>query len=255
MVGAPWPDGSPLADEPVAAGSDRNPELVVSTPNLRLGVEVKAPALLAHEEKRGSRPLQAGGRLFPASRLEEMAGGKEKLTLPRDNPVKDFLASADGKFAGFRAADADFYGVLAIVWDDFIYEPITALLHPASGLLTENSFARHEEDEPLRFPNVDAILLISHLQYLKRALAEDGDCQPFCFSADPFRWDLDPARPVAVINTPDGRSLPDWVSKVLAVRALESIPGAEYQPSDLVQWIDLDEPARVEGSRTPRSAP
>src|SRR4051794_2098329 len=42
---AGWPEGSTFADEPVAPGSARNPELIVSTPQLRLGVEVKAPAL------------------------------------------------------------------------------------------------------------------------------------------------------------------------------------------------------------------
>ena len=133
IVRLAWPEGTAFADEPVAPGSPRNPELVVATPDLRLGVEVKAPSLLAHEALRGSRPLQGGGRIFTPDQLERIAGGKEKLTLPRDNPVKDFVASAEGKFTAFRANDPEFYGVLAIVWDDFIYEPITALLHPMSG--------------------------------------------------------------------------------------------------------------------------
>lgn len=241
VVRAGWPPGSTFADEPVAPGSERNPEMVVSTPTLRFGVEVKAPALLAHEAQRGSRRLQAGGRIFPPSRMEEMAGGKEALTLPRDNPVKDFLVSADDKFAQFHAHDPDFYGALVIVWDDFIYEPITALLHPSSGLFSENSFARDRSDAPLRFGNVDVVLLVSHLQFLKRALAEDDDHQPFSMSDQVFRWDIDPARPVAIVNTPDGRALPDCVTELLRVRPLETIPGAEYQPSDWVQWINPDE--------------
>lgn len=191
---------------------------------------------------RGSRPLQAGGRILTPQELEEIAGGKEKLTLPRDNPVKDFLVSADGKFAAFHADDSDFYGVLAIVWDDFIYEPITALLHPSSGLLTENSFARDAHGDPMRFPNVDAILLISHLQWLKRALGEGHPDVAFAMSDQAFRWDFDATRPVAIVDTPDGRPIPEEIRKLLGVRPLDAIHGAEYRPSDMVHWINLDEP-------------
>ena len=244
MVRADWPGPTGFVDEPVAPGSARNPEMVVSTPQLRVGVEVKAPSLLAHEAQRGSRPLQGGGRIFPPDKLVEMAGGKDKVTLPRDNPVKDFLISADAKFAAFRSQDDGFFGLLAIVWDDFIYEPITALVHPSSGLLTANSFARDERDAPIRFPHIDGLLLISHLQYFKWALAEDGASEPFRLSDQIFRWDIDAARPVACLDTPDGRPLPDDIKDRLGVRPLETILGAEYQPSDLVNWIDTQRPRK-----------
>jgi hypothetical protein len=237
-VRASWPEGSTFVDEPVAPGSARNPEVVVSAPGFRVGVEVKAPALLDHEGKRSSRRLQSGGRIFPPDKLGEMAGGEENLTLPRDNPVKDFLVSANQKFAAFHADDADFFGILAIVWDDFIYEPITALLHPSSGLLTENSFARAGDGTPLRFEHVDGILLISHLQYLKRALGEDGRSRPFVMSDRAFEWDIDPARPVAYVDTPSGKQVPEAIRAILHTTSLEKIAGAEYQPSDWITWID-----------------
>jgi hypothetical protein len=227
MVCAPWPDEPTFADEPVAPGSARNPELVVSTPQFRLGVEVKAPSLLERETMRGARPMQAGGRIFSPEQLAEVAGGKDKVTLPRDNPVKDFLKSADGKFASFRAEDEAFYGLLVIVWDDFIYEPVTALLHPASGLLTDRSFAR-SGDGPLRYPNIDAIVLLSHLPWLKRALGEDVRQNPFTMGQQAFRWDLDVARPAVLVNPPDGRGLPRHVELLLDLHPLETIPGAEY---------------------------
>ena len=211
-------------------------------PDSRLGVEVKAPSLLAHEAQRSSRPMQAGGRVFSQNQLLAIAGGKEKLTLPRDNPVKDFLVSADAKFAAFRMQDNDFFGLLAIVWDDFIYEPITALLHPASGLFTGNSFARDADDGPIRFPHIDGVLLISHL-HMKWALAEDGGDNPFSLSQDIFRWDIDPARPVAYVDTPHGRPVPDSVTALSTRRpGARHNPGAEYQPSDLVNWINPIQP-------------
>jgi hypothetical protein len=237
-VGAGWPEGTSFADEPVAPGSALNPELVIHTDDFRLGIEVKAPSLLAHEAQRSTRPLQGGGRILPPDRLAQMAGGRDQLTLPRDNPVKDFLISANDKFAAFHAVDPDFFGALAIVWDDFIYEPITALIHPASGLLTDSSFARDDDGVVMRFEHVDAILLISHLQYLKWALAEDGTTRPFQFSHQAFRWNIDAARPVTYVDTPHGHTLPAQVPTLLELLPLGEMQGAEYQPQDWIGWIN-----------------
>jgi hypothetical protein len=237
-VRASWPEGTTFADEPVAPGSARNPEFVVSMPASRIGVEVKAPALLEHQRRRARRPLQAGGRVFPAEQLVEIARGEERLTLPRDNPVKDFLISADAKFAPFQEADADFYGLLVIVWDDFMHEPVTSLIHPSSGLLTANSFARDGSGARLTFPSVNGILLVSQLQYFKLALAEDGQGHPFVIGGDIFKWDIDPARPVAHVDSPNGRPIHADVRSLLGARLLSEIAGAEYQPSDLVFWIN-----------------
>src|SRR5262245_693099 len=98
LVRANWPWPVSFEDEPTAAGSARNPELVVRGPGMFIGIEVKAPALLTHARTRAERPIQSGGRVLPAGRLEEIAGGASRVTLPRDNPVKDFLASANDKF-------------------------------------------------------------------------------------------------------------------------------------------------------------
>jgi hypothetical protein len=94
--------------------------------------------------------------------LVERSAGDDGITLPRDNPVKDFLVDADAKFKAFKSK-ADCTTVLVIVWDDFIYEPITALAHPKSGLLTANSFAKDANGSPMKFPNVDAVVLVRHL--------------------------------------------------------------------------------------------
>jgi len=92
-------------------------------------------------------------------------------TLPRDNPVKDFLASANAKFAAFRQADPAFVGVLFIVWDDYVNEPIGALLNPASGLLTPNSFDRDENGEPRAYQSVDAVVVLRHQVQLQEGMA------------------------------------------------------------------------------------
>lgn len=233
-----WPTGTTFADEPVAPGSGRNPEFVISTADLRIGVEVKAPALLQHAEQRSSNPFQAAARTLPPNALEQLAGEGKKVTLPRDNPVKDFLLSADAKFAPFHEADADFYGLLVIVWDDFIYEPVSSLTNPSSGLFTPSSFATDEQGAPLKFAHMDGIVLVSHLQFLKLALSEDGAGRPFEIGRDIFRWNIDPARPAAYLDTPAGKSIPGDVQTLLSTRPLDELPGAEYHPSDLVIWIN-----------------
>jgi hypothetical protein len=55
------------------------------------------------------------------------------VLLPRDNPVKDFLLSADAKFAAFKAQHLTFTSALVIVWDDFIQEPRTCTLSTANA--------------------------------------------------------------------------------------------------------------------------
>lgn len=112
-----------------------------------------------------------------------MFGGK--ATLPRDNPVKDFLISADEKFRNFKR-EGNFYSVLFIIWDDFIYEPISAFLAKPAGLFLEDSFARDGAGKALRFKNVDAVFLDRQLtQFMNSAgdpfLGAEYNPQDFVF--------------------------------------------------------------------------
>jgi len=158
-----------FSDEPTIGESKKNPEVTIETDSFTLGVEVKSPKLREHEEKRNSNPIQIPGRMGIAADLIENAGGADNVTLPRDNPVKDFLISADGKFAEFKKHVTPFYSVLVIVWDDFIYEPITSLVAEHSGLLTDNSFAKDEDGNPLQFNNINAVITIRQLHQFRRA--------------------------------------------------------------------------------------
>ncbi len=134
-------DGHALfAHEPGRKG-EKNPECEVSIAGHWCAIEVKAPALMAHAEKRRSQPWQLAGRVpqgvFPPTSVK-----------PRDNPVKDFLVSAEAKFAAYEAHRTGALRLLFIIWDDFCNEPITALLSPGSGLLTPESFHRGQEYIP-----------------------------------------------------------------------------------------------------------
>jgi hypothetical protein len=66
--------------------------------------------------------------------------------------VKDFLVSAEAKFTIFEGHRPNSLRLLFIIWDDFCNEPISALLSPVSGLLTEQSFHRGADGAPARTP-------------------------------------------------------------------------------------------------------
>lgn len=165
-----WPEGTTFQHEPAVTAKGKRPELRVTTPERSFLFEVKTPALLTHIENRRINPFQAAGRALPQDQLEILVGGAG-LTLPRDNPVKDFLIDAEKKFAQFKAVQ-DETSVLVIVWDDFIYEPITVLKHEQCGLLTPNSYWKDAAGLAVRYPHIDAVVLIRHLTYLYRAAGD-----------------------------------------------------------------------------------
>jgi len=226
-----WPSTATFDMEPVAGASNYNPEVVVRVDGLgSLGVEVKAPDLLDHTGKRTAHPFQLNARGDYAAALSD------KVTYPRDNPVKDFLIHSDKKFAGFRAADPDFRSILVIVWDDYVNEPLAALSAPGSGLLTPNSFHR-QDGQPVTYPNIDSILLVRHQHQLVRGLAGrpliDGRRDLLDYGRRheyPFH---------AVINNPAGRTIPSEFLRPLHSWPVEALEGPEYSPGELVMWTEF----------------
>lgn len=227
-----WPASAKFEMEPVAGGSKANPEIVITLDGFgALGVEVKAADLSTHAKHRSSNSWQLNGRIgVPPKSL----GGP--VTLPRDNPVKDFLVSADKKFAGFRATDPDFRSVLVLVRDDFVNEPLTALTSPASGLFTPNSFHRADGGAAV-FRNVDAVLLVRHQHQVVEGLAGRPLVDDRAHLLDyglPGRFP-----PHALVTNPAGRLLPaEFLSALHAVPVEVLNAAAEYNPGEIVMWVD-----------------
>lgn len=217
--------------EPTVVGSKRNPEAVIRVPGIgSLGVEVKAPNLESHRLARGSAPWQMveRGPVAPA----DLNGD---VTLPRDNPVKDFMISADAKFAGFRDAYEDFRSVLMIVADDYVNEPLSALLSSASGLLTPNSFHKDEYGNAVTYPNLDAVVLIRHQHQLRLGMANAPAVDERKHFLD--YGDRDDFPPHVFIPIPNGRPLREEWLDALAAWPLEALNhGAEYNPGGLIIW-------------------
>lgn len=222
-------------DEPSIGESKKNPEITIKTNEYFLGVEVKSPKLREHVEQRSSRDVQLPGRMPIAGQLIEQAGGKENVTIPRDNPVKDFLISADEKFSEFKKELDNFYGILVIVWDDHIYEPITSLISEHSGLFTANSFAKDNEGNPLVFRNIDAVIVIRQLHIFVEAAAErpliDGKRSALDYgAADQFPFKV-------IIPNPTGKEVPLEVSDAFHAVETSHKLGAEYMPQEYIMWI------------------
>lgn len=226
-----WADGATFEYEPKGKAGKR-PEIRVISDGHTYLFEVKAPSLIDHHNTRAQQPVQLPGRGLPKEGLANLISNG--VVLPRDNPVKDFLLSAEAKFSDFDRNGST--NILIIVWDDHIYEPITSLVQEKSGLLTVDSFLRDDHDNAVLFPSIDAVVIIRHLNYFFYGLGEH-DLQDRPHLLD---FGDETSMPNVLFPLNNGREIPDFVSNGL--RALyygdETISMfAEYTPSDIVFWV------------------
>lgn len=211
------------------------PELILDAGDKQVAIEVKCPALLAHQRARDVTATEIAGRFAPKETLQKALGEfADKSLGPADNRVKDFLISADSKFLAAKSEFKDLHGLLVIIWDDFIYEPITSLVHKNCGLFTDQTFARDRDGKPLRFENVDGVVVIRHLHQFKRGAAGHP-------TIDGIRSALDYGRdrefpPKAFITNPFGRGMSESVITCLQAYTPEPSMGAEYMPQEFIMW-------------------
>lgn len=215
----------------------KNPEFEVRADGIWFAVEVKTPELAEFSTLRQRNRFQLTTRLPRASE-----GPLASATLPRDNPVKDYLMSANAKFEAYQQIRPEAFCILTIVWDDFCNEPIAALTNPMAGLFTDQSFCRDAMGAPRRFPFVDGVVVCRHRHQIDRALRDeplaDGVTSPFSYQTGnrfPFK---------AFVQNPHGRRVPDELVSTLNAEHYSDLLGAEYNPTDLVMWLPLT-PAEV----------
>jgi hypothetical protein len=253
LVSIDWPDGTAFSHEPVNPTSKKRPELVVNTPERVFLFEVKCPGLLDHQRQR-----HKNSRQFPARSLLSKEDIRERaltlfeggVTLPQDNKLKDFLVSAEAKFAGFQAAKPQ-TGVLVVAWDGFMYEPISSFNHVESGLFTASSFHRDKAGDRIPFAAVDGVLILNHLTLMHRATHEKHD------QHRPDVFVLEPNCPSPNVWCPNlgGGGLPDHVLKAFdAVPAESMAMFADYAPTEFVMWLDPRSYARNRAARQRKAA-
>ncbi len=234
VLGLCWEDGTTFDSEPSIEKQGKNPEILIRNERITLAVEVKAPALFAHQENRTANPEQVVARFATQDQIKGLLADHKKTTFPRDNPVKDFLVSAESKFKQFHK-EKNFSGVLVVVWDDFIYEPLSSLLHPASGLLTENSFYKDADGKSVKFPCVGAVVVVRQLHQIVRACRDEplGDGLE-----SPLQYETPHGFPPKVLVA-NGYSNQDreQLEGIFEAVAPDPKMGAEYSPKELVWWL------------------
>jgi hypothetical protein len=213
--------------------SKKNPEISINYSELIIGVEVKMPSLHDHIDKRASNSWQISSRGPWLGTIKSIE--PSEITLPRDNPILDFLKSANEKFKEFKKLETNFQSVLVIVWDDHIYEPISTLLAPNSGLFTEHSWATDEDGNKLLFENVDSVIIIPHMHQFIRAAGGrpllDGKILALDYKNKgdyPFK---------AFISNPHGKGGSKLLIDCLEAYTPDDELGAEYIPSEVVHWV------------------
>lgn len=226
-----WGENTKLTYEPTAPGSAKNPELMITSEDVAILLEVKAPEFSKKHNERAEKSQQIPSR----SQILQTVNVADTM-LPRDNPVKDFLISANAKFEGFKKENPDFYSVLVIVWDDFIYEPISALTSPQAGLFTENSFAKDEQGNRLTFPFVDCVIITRHLLLIKQGTRNEPLADVAQHPLDYGRHGEFPFK-VYIKNPESSLELPDKVIDCFQVLQPGPQLGAEYLPIDLINWF------------------
>lgn len=182
--------------EPSVLG-EKNPEFEASANGYWYANEVKTPKLIDFSRLRAKNFWQVNARL-PREFFKHL-----DPTLPRDNPIKDFLVSANAKFEVYSQRRPDAYRLLTVVWDDFIQEPVTALLHPHSGLLAEKSFYRDAQDRAVEYPFVDGVLLIRYQHQILRATRTE----PLIDGELPLVYHHQGFPPKVYVQNPKGRRL------------------------------------------------
>lgn len=227
----PWSDLLDFEYEPVTAGSNKNPEFNIITNSKTIGIEVKSPSILKYQTERQSRGLQLTSRNIFRDVLE-----KGETTLPRDNPIKDFLLSANSKFKEFKEKNPDYISVLYIVWDDFINEPISALLAKPHGLFESDSFAKDKSGEIIKFQYVDFVMISRHRLQFQQTAGEVIFPDEIEHPLDYGKKEIFPFK-VIIKNPYSTANDFDELVDCFQVYEPSSLMGAEYNPGDIIMWM------------------
>lgn len=221
-------------EEPMIGDSRKNPEISISNTEIIILVEVKSPEFFKYQKTRIETGIQLPSRIDNGFKniIENIYG--TKASLPRDNIVKDFLISANNKFKSFKDEDKMILTILVIVWDDFIYEPISALSNDFTGLVTENSYYKDTKGESIKFDNINYIVLLRNMTHIVNATRDlpvsDGLKHPIDYGIT--RESL--PKPIITVNEHLNEDILYDIFHCTKLEYLKDI--SEYRPQDFIMW-------------------
>ncbi|TNC02660.1 hypothetical protein FHG65_00175 [Bacillus cereus] len=216
-----------IQSEPRSSKNSKNPEFRSKLSGKYYAGEVKTPSLKKFKEKR-----QSGFQVTTHLPDREVIS-IDNIINPKLLTVKDFLVNTEEKYSEYILEEQfkEDFRFLFIVWDDFINEAISALTSPFCGLFTPNSFYKESN-----FELIDGVFIIRHLHQFHSGINDyallDGLENAFQWSGDK-RYTL----MSAFVQNPYGRKVPDvFLNKFNVVPPDEMTFGAEYQPTDWIDW-------------------
>lgn len=221
--------------EPVVVKNGKNPEIGIKTEDRELYVEVKCCAYIDYSNKRSRAAIQLPSRIygFPEVAKDLIKDG-ETIVYPRDNTIKDFLISADGKFKDFKIINPKALTVLVIVCDDFPNEAISSLLNVSTGLLTDNSYYKNDQGSPIKFNYIDAIILIRHSHHIVSATRDEPLSENL---SHPLEWaNIQDVLPKAYIPINTSRNIDKYLCELFKSCHIDDLSqiAADYRPQDII---------------------
>lgn len=212
-----------IVPEPSGKKDSKNPEFRSKVQGIYYAGEVKTPSLAEYIFNRQSG-IQITTHLPDRDLFID-----EKIISPNILRIKDNLVNTQNKYKEYIQKNEykEDYRFLFIVWDDFINEPISALINPYCGLFTKNTFYPKSD-----FNLIDGVFIVRHLHQFRRILRNEE----FMYDLEhAFDWPSE-QYPVAFVQNPNGRKVPDiFIEKFSAIYP-NDILFAEYRPTDWVDW-------------------
>ncbi|MDQ6600690.1 YecA family protein [Bacillus salipaludis] len=212
-----------IVPEPSSEKDSKNPEFRSKIQGIYYTGEVKTPSLAEYIYNRQSG-IQITTHLPDRDLFID-----EKIISPNILRIKDNLVNNQNKYNEYIQKNEyrGDYRFLFIVWDDFINEPISALINPYCGLFTNNTFYPKSN-----FNLIDGVFIVRHLHQFRRILRNEE----FMYDLEhAFDWPSE-QYPVAFVQNPNGRKVPDvFIEKFSAIDPNDML-FAEYRPTDWVDW-------------------
>lgn len=148
-----------LYEPQLRSDNKKNIEFSIKLGSIKYNIEVKSPNFETYNKKLNQKLIDTGfvtsaqARLLPKDALEKL-----NIVPAPDSKVKDFLVDSNLKFPTNTNKDKEI-NILFISWNENYDQACTALKHPASGLLTKNSWYKDTNNNPITFPNIDLIFI------------------------------------------------------------------------------------------------
>ncbi|WP_169083260.1 SEC-C metal-binding domain-containing protein [Paenibacillus sp. PL91] len=215
-----------IVSEPQSIRNGKNPEFRSKAFGHNYAAEVKAADIMTYMQDRKSR-YQLTSHLQERELLSQENPLKSKVLT-----VKDFLVSAEGKYKEYTKSESyqDDFRFLFIVWDDHANEVMAALLNPANGLFTENTFV---EGKP-RFELIDGVFIIRHLHQFRRSIQGKEFLNDVSHAFQMITRQV----PVAFVQNPCGRKVPMELIHGFGAELFDASSSivSEYKATDWVDW-------------------